>query len=75
MRPRHIVAILLFAFGTSFLVKRAQVMIPVIMENPTPGLTHFGLTIYYMILFLMLSLIALAIGLDPQGPDDFEGKP
>lgn len=67
MSLRQLVAILVFAFGTSFLVRRAQLMIPVIMDNPMPGVTHLGLTVYYIILFLMLSLVALAIATPAEG--------
>ena len=72
MRLRHIVAALLFAFGTSFLVRRAQVMITVIFNDADPKISYFGLTVYYTILFSLLLLLTLAIGLDPVGPDDID---
>ncbi len=72
MRARHVAALVIFAFGTSFLVRRAELMIPLLLESPTPGLTQFGLTIYYFILFVLLSLAVIAIAVAPLSgdPDD-----
>jgi len=48
---------------------RPELMIPVLLESPTPGLTQFGLTIYYFILFVLLSLASIAIALAPLTGD------
>lgn len=75
MRTRHIVALVAFALAISALVKRATIMFPILLDAPLPSISYIGLLTYYVILFLIIALVAVAIAFSPLLGDDLENQP
>lgn len=74
MSLRQIVALIGFALATSALVKRATIMFPILLDEPLPGITFVGVVVFYLIVFLLVTLVCVAIAFSSLSAFEMENR-